>query len=145
MTLPKPLTRQLSQVSGAITIFLLTLLVFSFVENFLSTPNIIIIARQAAIIVIVAFGASLVILHRGIDLSIGSMVGLSSFVMAYLVQVQTSEKGLEIAINVSNALGLEVGAWVFLVFYGLAALGAALTGLACGTLNGFLVARYEMP
>lgn len=145
MTLPKPLTRQLSLLSGAITIFLVTLVTFSFVENFLSADNIIIMARQAAIIVVVSFGASLVILHRGIDLSVGSMVGLSALVMAYLVQVQTSDRGLEAAIKLSQALGLNVGAWLFFVFYALAALGAALTGLLCGFINGILVARYQMP
>lgn len=112
--------RTLGELSGAITILLVTLLFFSLTtSNFLSAQNVAVIARQGAILAVVGFGSTLVIMHRGIDLSIGSVVGVSCYLMALGV------KGLG--------------------SYSLAALLAVLGGGFCGLVSGLLVARCHLP
>lgn len=87
--------------------------------RFLTVSNFVNILRQSSILGIIALGMTCVILVRGIDLSVGSVVALSSLVGASLV------KG-----------GVP--------FY--AAWGAALlAGGACGALNGFTVAWMRVP
>ena len=86
--------------------------------HFLTTDNMIIVLRQAALQFLIASGLTLVVLTGGIDLSIGAVLGLAACVSAGLIA-----KGA--------------------VLYGvLAALGA---GLACGLVNGALVAYVGIP
>ncbi len=53
-------------------------------DNFLTAGNLTTITKQVAIIALVALGMLLVILNGGIDLSVGSTVGLSGAMAGYL-------------------------------------------------------------
>jgi ribose transport system permease protein len=55
-------------------------------ETFRSLRNLELIARQTAIVGIVALGMTLVIISGGIDLSVGSVVALSTVVIAWLLE-----------------------------------------------------------
>jgi ribose transport system permease protein len=86
--------------------------------HFLSTDNMVIVLRQAALQFLMAAGLTLVVLTGGIDLSVGAVLGLSACLGAALIA-----KG-------SVLLGI----------------GAALAaGLACGLVNGALVAYVGIP
>lgn len=87
-------------------------------EYFLSQRNLMNIMRQGSVVAIVALGQALVIIARGIDLSVGSVIGLSA-VCGALVMAATG----------SDALGL------------LAGLG---TGAAAGALNGIMVTKFRI-
>ena len=89
-------------------------------DRFLSFSNLANVGQQIAVISIVALGATFVIIAGGIDLSVGSVVALSSVVFA---------------LAFSNA-GL---AWPIAV---LAALG---TGIAVGVVNGLFVTLGRLP
>lgn len=54
-------------------------------ENFLSVNNILTIGLQTSIIAIVAMGQTFAIIKAGIDLSVGSIVGLTGIVTAQLM------------------------------------------------------------
>ncbi|HZK81651.1 MAG TPA: ABC transporter permease [Humisphaera sp.] len=54
--------------------------------NFLKTENLLNIANQIAVIAIIAIGMTMVIITGGIDLSVGSLIALSSVVSAYLIR-----------------------------------------------------------
>lgn len=54
--------------------------------NFLKTENLLNIANQIAVIAIIAVGMTMVIITGGIDLSVGSLIALSSVVSAYLIR-----------------------------------------------------------
>jgi ribose transport system permease protein len=54
--------------------------------NFLKAANLLNVANQIAVIAIVAIGMTLVILTGGIDLSVGSLIALSSVVAARLIR-----------------------------------------------------------
>jgi ribose transport system permease protein len=86
--------------------------------HFLTSDNMVIILRQAALQFLLSAGLTLVVLTGGIDLSVGAVLGLSACLGAALIA-----KGLVIA--------------------GIAA--ALLAGLACGLANGLMVAYVGIP
>jgi ribose transport system permease protein len=57
--------------------------------NFLTLDNLLNVMRQASINALIAFGMTLVILLGGIDLSAGSVLALSSVIIASLMQSGT--------------------------------------------------------
>ncbi len=88
------------------------------------------IARQISINVCISVGMTLVILTKGIDLSVGSILAFSGAVAAGLLKF-----GLEIP-SINTYIG-------FTVF------GAILTGLivggALGVFNGWMITRFKVP
>ncbi len=87
-------------------------------DYFLAPRNLLNIGRQASVVAIVALGQALVIIGRGIDLSVGSVIGLSAVVAAVVIR----DTGLE-------SVGLIAG---------------LLTGLGCGIVNGLLYTRLKI-
>jgi len=88
-------------------------------RGFLTVTNLTNVGLQAAVLTIVAVGMTLIILTEGIDLSLGSVLGLAGVVMGMLV----------------------VGGWPLPL-----AIGAARgVGGAFGLLNGALISFVEMP
>jgi len=88
-------------------------------DQFLTPDNLANLARQVAIFGIIAIGQLLVILTAGIDLSVGSVLGLSGCVTAELLFHGT---GIPIAI-----------------------LAGLLIAVVCGLINGLLVAYANLP
>lgn len=71
---------------GLVSAFAVMLLVFSLLSPvFLTAGNFVNIANQTAIISVLAFGMTLVMLSGGIDLSVGSIVSLSAVICALLL------------------------------------------------------------
>ncbi len=105
---------------ASVLIMLLAIAVFLAFSNeyFLSSRNLLNVGRQASVVAIVALGQALVIIARGIDLSVGSVIGVSAVVAAVVLQAT----GIQ-------SLGLVVG---------------LLTGLVCGIANGLMVTRLRI-
>ncbi|MDN3495465.1 ABC transporter permease [Planococcus sp. APC 4015] len=78
-------------------------------DTFLSVSNILTILRQASIIGVVSIGMTLVIIAGGIDLSVGSVLGLAS-VVAALAAVQDLADQMHWIVMVVIALAVGVGA-----------------------------------
>lgn len=97
-------------------------------ENFLSSRNIINVLRQTSINGILAIGMTFVILTRGIDLSVGSVVALAGVVSASFAT--TSASGFIPGAPYFALLPLVIG---------------LVTGIAMGALSGLAVARYAVP
>ncbi len=94
---------------------------FSFYEEaFFSPRNLTNLLRQTTIIGIISVGMTMVILIEGIDLSVGSIVGLSAIVVTLLMQA---------GVNVWLAILLTL----------------ILTGGVIGMWNGFWIAHYRIP
>jgi ribose/xylose/arabinose/galactoside ABC-type transport system permease subunit len=105
---------------GIYIAFLLMCVILSFAtEAFLTTNNILNVLRQISINGIIAIGMTFVIITGGIDLSVGSIVGLSAVVAASFA---------------------HPGAYPVIV----PILVGLLVGLACGGVNGFLIARWRV-
>jgi ribose transport system permease protein len=88
-------------------------------DTFLTSTNIFNILRAFSWIAISTFGQCMVIITAGIDLSVGSVMGLSGLASAML---------LERGVNVP-----------------LAVLGGVLTGTAVGFLNGLMLTKGKLP
>jgi ribose transport system permease protein len=102
------------------TAFLAALVVLLAVASphFLTADNMVIVLRQAALQFLMAAGLTMVVLTGGIDLSIGAVLGLGACLGAGFIA------GGSVLLGVAAALG---------------------AGLACGLVNGALVAYVGIP
>jgi ribose/xylose/arabinose/galactoside ABC-type transport system permease subunit len=122
ITAPADKPRRVLPVEFGVAIVLLAAILFFAVQrpDFHSPDNIRLLMKQSAELAVIATGMTLVIATGGIDVSVGSVVGLSGMMLAF---VATRTHG--------NLL--------------LACLAALGTGAACGLLNGLLIARAKLP
>ena len=103
--------------------FIALIVVFAFfgltTPNFLDLPTLVIIAQHVAINAIMAIGMTFVILTAGIDLSVGSIVGVSGMIVGLLLTRGIPLPPLEVTIfpNVVETMliTLAVGAIIGLV------------------------------
>ncbi len=101
--------------AGVLLGLALVAILFGFLigPRFFSPANLELMARQTAIVGVAALGMTMVIVAGGIDLSVGSVIALSTVVVAMF---------------------LRDGAWPVV-----AAAGGMAAGAACGLINGVLV------
>jgi ribose transport system permease protein len=106
--------RRASVTIGALALFV----VFSaLTSTFYQLGNLLDIMLQSSINAVIAVGMTLVVMTKGIDLSVGSIVGVSSMVAASLLP---------------QNMWLGVGAGL-------------VVGLLCGLVNGVLIAKLKLP
>lgn len=106
-------------IASRLTAVMLLVVVLSIVSpHFLSLGNITNVLRQSALQFLMSAGLTIVVLTGGIDLSIGAVLGLSAVLGASLI--------------VSGHMVAGIAA-------------ALLVGLACGVVNGSLVAYLRIP
>jgi ribose transport system permease protein len=100
---------------------LLALVIFLTIASpyFATGSNISSVIRQTSVITLMAMGMTVVIASGGIDLSVGSMVGLTGVVGAMLIAGHHSTFT--------------------------AVVGAILTGMVCGVINGTAIATLRIP
>jgi ribose transport system permease protein len=110
-----------SEFAGLGLVILVLVAAFGFgTDHFWSATTFRTIANQIPESVIVATGLTAVLLIAGIDLSVGSILALSSAVLG----LSLLRFGLGLPLAIATALA---------------------TGAACGALNGFLVVRFALP
>ncbi|MFK8034242.1 MAG: ABC transporter permease [Hyphomicrobiales bacterium] len=112
--------------------FIALILVFVFfaiyAPNFMSTANMVIMSKHVALNAILAIGMTFVIVSGGIDLSVGSIVGLCGMVAGFLLL-----NGIDIGLGWSIQLNtLEICLLVIVV------------GVAIGAVNGFLITKLNV-
>lgn len=108
------------QIAGILPILVLICILFSVLTpNFPTAGNVVNILRQASINIVLATGMTFVILTGGIDLSVGSILGVSAVV--------------GVLVSLIPALS-----WA-------AVPAALLTGLLIGLINGSLIAFLDLP
>lgn len=97
-------------------------------DRFLTTSNVVNVLRQISINAIIAFGMTVVIIGRGIDLSVGSLLALTGVIGAGLA-VGGLPAGLAVlaAMAIGTALGVFNG--VFVAYAGIAPFIVTLAGL----------------
>ncbi|MBV9875934.1 MAG: ABC transporter permease [Verrucomicrobia bacterium] len=116
---------------GIFLVFIAMLVVASILSPaFLSPTNLINVVRQMSVVGLIALGVTGVIVSAGIDLSSGSVVGLSAVVAASLAQLP------DYAAAYYKGLNLPVF---------VAVLAACAVGALVGLLNGGLVAKTRIP
>lgn len=112
-----------------IALIAVTLFFAVMAPNFVSLANAVIVSKHVAINAILAIGMTYVILTGGIDLSVGSIVGLTGMVAGGLIAV-----GLRL-----DAFGVIIYPNVFEVV-----LIALAVGTAIGAINGLLITRLSV-
>jgi len=106
--------RSASVVAGVALLFI----VFSaLTSSFYAPNNLLDILLQSSINAMIAVGMTLVVMARGIDLSVGSVVGLTSMITASLLPQ-------------NFLLGIVAG---------------IVLGVLCGLINGVLIAKLKLP
>jgi putative xylitol transport system permease protein len=121
--------RLLVQEYGIFLAFLLLAFVLSVSNEYFLTPgNISNVLLQTSINGVLAIGMTFVILTRGIDLSVGSVVALAGIVSASFA-------------TTSATAGVVGGPYPFFVALAV----GLLVGLACGAVVGLIVSRFAVP
>ena len=106
------------------------ILLFSLLNpNYATISNFLMMANHVAIFGLLAIGMLLVVLNGGIDLSVGSVLGLSGVFAGFLMQ------GIELE---------WAGVIVYLPVWGVTALTIGL-GAFVGITNGVLIAYFKVP
>jgi ribose/xylose/arabinose/galactoside ABC-type transport system permease subunit len=90
-----------------IALILLILAISIAERNFLAGSNLYLLSRQISLVAIVALGELFVILHGGIDLSVGSVMAFSGMVAGYSMKIGIPPP---IAVVFGVAAGLAMGA-----------------------------------
>lgn len=124
--------KQLGKKYGIVIVLVLMILGLSIAQPaFLSSTNIFNVLTQSSIFGIMALGLTFVIISKGIDLSVGSVLAFSGIVAASLAQTAAATGKyfpnlgeLPLIVPVSAALGL---------------------GAACGAVSGLLIAKTRIP
>ena len=119
----------LFRLRALIVLFLLSVTFALLSPAFLTTGNLTILVKHVAINAILAMGMTFVILSGGIDLSVGSVAGLSGIVAGGLLH-----SGL-----VLRPMGVVVYFHTWLVV-----VTAILAGVLVGAINGVLVAHLRV-
>jgi len=115
------------------TFIALILLVIFFsitVPNFFSVTNMFIMTKHVAQYALLAIGMTFVVISGGIDLSVGSIVGLAAMIAGGLIN-----QGLVLPI-----FGVAIYFNVFIVI-----LITLLIGVLAGAFNGFLISQFNVP
>ena len=126
--IPARIGRDAQRYGILIALALLCIVLSIVSENFLTSRNIINVLRQTSINGILAIGMTFVILTRGIDLSVGSVVALVGVVSASFAT--TSAAGFIPGAPYMPLIPIAVG---------------LITGTAMGALSGIAVARFAVP
>lgn len=105
------------------------ILFFSFAApNFLSAANLILMSKHVALNAFLAIGMTFVIITGGIDLSVGSIVGLSAMVAGFLML---------------NGIDLQIG---YTVYFNVPEiiLITLIVGVLIGSINGLLITKLNV-
>lgn len=113
-------TRSILDRAGTLLGLILVAMVFGALvgPQFFAPTNLELMARQTAIVSIAAVGMTIVIVAGGIDLSVGSMIALTTVVIAQLLRMDVSPLA--------------------------AALGGIAAAALCGLVNGVLVTQLKV-
>ncbi len=114
---------------GALPIVLVVCIVVFQIGNprFLSSANTLNMLQQGVFLMLIAFGQMLVLLAGGFDLSVGSVVALTSIISAQVM--------VAVSVAYPDAPALAIGAGF---------LATLAVGIVCGLINGFGVAVLKV-
>jgi len=123
----------LGVLTPIIFLILLILIFSSLHPRFLHPLNIFNVMRQISITGLIALGMTFVIIVRGIDLSVGSLIALCGLVGAVIAKGGLVER---FSVGLDSDLA---NPW----YWALA--GSVLIGLLAGTLNGVCITKLKVP
>jgi Ribose/xylose/arabinose/galactoside ABC-type transport systems, permease components len=124
--------KQILSKYGIVFVLIIMVVVISIIRpQFLSQSNLLNVLTQSAIFGIMALGVTPVIIAKGIDLSLGSIVAFSGLVLASLSQISTASDKMFAALP-QLPIGIPIVACL-------------IVGMLCCGFSGFLVAKAGIP
>lgn len=127
---------------GIVVLFLLLVLILSFTtRNFMTTANVVNVLLQSSIMAVMSIGVTFVIIIGGIDVSVGSLLAISSAAGVGLIKLAGAPWWLGMSVMILTGLGFGMvnGAAVsflrmpaFLVTLSMMAIGRGLTLVLSG-------------
>jgi len=111
-----------------IALFAVIIFFSIFAPNFLSTANMILMSKHATQNAFLAIGMTFVIITGGIDLSVGSIIGLCGMIAGGLIMY---------------GVALPIGYTVYFNIVEVAVI-VALVGIVIGAINGLLITRLNV-
>lgn len=109
---------------------IIVITVFALVSpGFLNIANIIIMSKHVAIFAILGIGMTFVILSAGIDLSVGSIVGLSAMIAGGLIN-----EGIQLP---QFGVIMYPSTWMVIVI-------TLFVGIVMGAINGMVISRFKV-
>ena len=124
-----PMREWLFKLRALIALALLIVIFSALSPAFLTTGNLVILAKHVAINAILATGMTYVILTGGIDLSVGSVVGLAAMIAGGLIN-----QGLALPMF---GIVIYFNVWIIILL-------TLLVGVLVGSLNGWLITRFRV-
>ena len=122
--------QQLLLKGRAFIALILVLLTFTIIApNFLSGANVVIMSKHVAINALLAIGVTFVILTGGIDLSVGSIVGLTAMVAGALIN-----QGITLPMF---GIIIYPHTWMIVLI-------AVIVGTFMGGVSGFIITRFNV-
>ncbi len=112
-----------------IALILVTVVFASMSPSFLTTDNIVIMSKHVAINALLAIGMTFVILTGGIDLSVGSIVGMIAMIAGGLIN--------EGIILPQFGIIIYPHTWMIIVI-------SLLLGTLAGAISGFIITRFNV-
>lgn len=112
--------KSLSKYGILVALILICITITIITPKFLTLPNIMIIVTQVTINALLAFGVTFVIITGGIDLSLGSMVAVTSVVAASFAHPDTYPLAVPLILGI-------------------------MVGLLFGAFNGFVITKGKVP
>ena len=119
----------LLQMRAYIALIVLFFIIALMAPAFVTTGNLIILTKQVAINAILGIGMTFVILSSGIDLSVGSIVGLSGMIAGGLIH-----EGLILPMF---GVSIFFNVWIVVLL-------ALASGVFVGAVNGLLITRLNV-
>ena len=121
---------QLTRLQSLIALFILGVIISLLSDKFLTVANGWNVLRQISVNICISVGMTLVILTRGIDLSVGSILALAGAVTAGLLKngIELPSQNLYIGFTLLGAI-----------------LGGLIVGSALGWFNGWTITRFKVP
>lgn len=133
------ISRILSRFSVFIVLLVLVAAASLLSDAFLSANNIMNVLRQISTNAILSFGLLLVIMTGGMDISIGSIVGVSSVIFATLFATDAASGPFGFLVRFfGRFMGVNTGSLV------LAIIVILLTGAILGAINGFVICKAKV-
>lgn len=143
---------QIREVSLVVLIVVAVLIFGSMIDGYYSDRTFNRIASSVAIITVVAVGQTLVVLTRNIDLSVGSIVGCTAFILGIQIAYNPGMSPI-LAVAISIAMGAAMGAVNgVIVAWGrvpsiIVTLGtmAIYRGILVASFGGMVITTHKLP
>jgi ribose/xylose/arabinose/galactoside ABC-type transport system permease subunit len=103
------LTRGWERLGVLVALLLLVIASSLLSSRFLSVPNLVNVLRQVSIVGILSTGMTFVILTRGIDLSVGSILGITVVLLAGSIDSQGMAFAIPLGLGAATLVGLVNG------------------------------------